>query len=173
MMAELNAKMDGNQVEMRSTICALLSELKETIQREMKAVMQPVRAEMDETTACREATETEPNPGMMQFVEEHQEIPKGEGAVMPVGEPRKRRRVKNLAAERRQKGKKRTRGNRGSRRKSAAACRKVFRRPKVAWRKRTGKFESRQVVNGGNNFPSHAGRCPAVKKWQGARGTDP
>jgi hypothetical protein len=67
---------------------------------------------------------------------EHQEIPKEEASVMPVGEPRKRRRVCNLATEHRQKRKERTRGNRGSRRKSAAACRKVCRHAKVAWRKR-------------------------------------
>jgi hypothetical protein len=79
---------------------------------------------------------TEPDPGMMQSTEEHQEIPKGEAAVMPVGEPRKRRRVRSLAAGHRQKRKERTRGNRGYRRKSAAACRKVSRRAKVVWRKR-------------------------------------
>jgi hypothetical protein len=73
---------------------------------------------------------------MMQSTEEHQEIPKGEAAVMQVGEPRKRYKIRNLAAERRQKRKERTGGNRGSRRKSAAACRKVSRRAKVAWRKR-------------------------------------
>jgi hypothetical protein len=91
--------------------------------------------------ACLGKTEavtekTNPDPGMMQSTEEHQEIPKGEAAVMPVREPRKRRTVWNLAAERRQKRKESTRGNRGSRRKSAAACRKVSRREKVAWRKR-------------------------------------
>jgi hypothetical protein len=80
--------------------------------------------------------ETEPDPGMMQSTEEHQEIPKGEAAVMLVGEPRKRRRVRNLAAEHYQKRKERTRENRGSRRKSAAAGRKVSRHAKVAWRKR-------------------------------------
>jgi hypothetical protein len=72
---------------------------------------------------------------MMQFIEEHQEVPKGEAAVMPVGESRKRHRVCNLAAERLQKRKERTRGNSGSRRKLVAACRKVSRRAKVAWRK--------------------------------------
>jgi hypothetical protein len=30
---------------------------------------------------------TEPDSGMMQSTEEHQEIPKGEAEVMPVGEP--------------------------------------------------------------------------------------
>jgi hypothetical protein len=85
-------------------------------------------------TACNGATETDPNPGMMQSIEEHQ-IPKEDAAVMSVGDPRKRRRVWNLAAERIQKRKERTRGYRGSRRKSAAAC-KVSRRAKVAWRRR-------------------------------------
>jgi hypothetical protein len=42
------------------------------------------------TATCQDAMEanaeeTEPNPGMMQSVEELQGIPKGEAAVMPVG----------------------------------------------------------------------------------------
>jgi hypothetical protein len=52
-----------------------------------------------ETTACNEATGTKLDPGMMQSIEEHQEIPKEDAAVMPVGEPRKQHRVCNLAAE--------------------------------------------------------------------------
>jgi hypothetical protein len=99
----MNAKMDGNQAEIRLTVCAIRSELKETIQHEMKAVIQPIRSELDETTACNEATETGPDPGMMQAIEEHQEIAKEDAAVMPVGGPRKRGTVCNLAAERRQK----------------------------------------------------------------------
>jgi hypothetical protein len=83
-----------------------------------------------------EATDFKANPEEMKSVTEQQEIPKGKAAVMPVGEPRKRRRVRNLAAELRQKRKERTWGNSGSRRKSAAASRKVPRRAKVAWRKR-------------------------------------
>jgi hypothetical protein len=55
---------------------------------------------LDETTACNEATETEPNPRMMQSIEDYQEILKEDAAVMPVGGRRKRRRVWNLAAER-------------------------------------------------------------------------
>jgi hypothetical protein len=89
-----------------------------------------------ETTACQEATETKTNPGMIQSIEEHQEIPKGEAAGKPVRVPRKRSRVRNMAAEGRQKRKERTRGNRGSRRKLSVACSKVSRREKVAWRKR-------------------------------------
>jgi hypothetical protein len=73
---------------------------------------------------------------MMHSIKEHQVIPKGEASVMLVGEPRKQRRVQNLAMESRQKRKERTWGNIGSRRKLAAACRKVSHRAKVAWRKR-------------------------------------
>jgi hypothetical protein len=51
MMEEMNAKLDGNQEEMTSTICVFRSELKETIQREITAVIQPIWSELDETTA--------------------------------------------------------------------------------------------------------------------------
>jgi hypothetical protein len=37
------------------------------------------------TAASQEGTATEPDPGTMQSVEEHQEIPAEEAAVMPVG----------------------------------------------------------------------------------------
>jgi hypothetical protein len=73
---------------------------------------------------------------MMQSTEEHQEIPKGEAAVMLVVEPRKRHRARNLAAEHRQKMRERTQGYCESRRTSAATCRKVSYHAKVAWRKR-------------------------------------
>jgi hypothetical protein len=83
-LSRMEAKMDANQTEMRSILCTFRSELKKT-------------------TACQEAMETEPDPRMMQSIEEHWEIPKEEATVMPVGKPRKRRRIRNLAAERRQK----------------------------------------------------------------------
>jgi hypothetical protein len=35
--------MNANQAEMRSTVCALRSELKETIQRVMRAAREPIR----------------------------------------------------------------------------------------------------------------------------------
>jgi hypothetical protein len=124
------------QAEIRSIICAFQSEIKETIQREMRAAIQSVQSELDETTTCREATEIEPDPGIMQSIEAHQEIPKGEVAVMPVGGLRERRRVRNLDTERRQKRKERTRGNSEIRRKSDAACRELFRRAKNGMAKR-------------------------------------
>jgi hypothetical protein len=73
---------------------------------------------------------------MMQSVEEHQEVTKEEAAVMQVGEPRKRRRNWNLAAERRQKPKERTQGYCGSRNRVTIIDRKVSRRAAVARRRR-------------------------------------
>jgi hypothetical protein len=54
---------------------------------------------------------------MMQSIEEHQEIPKGEAAVMPVRGLKKCHSVRNLTAELRQKPKERTREYCGSRKK--------------------------------------------------------
>jgi hypothetical protein len=136
MLARMRENIKSSQAEMRSTVCSMRSELEQTIQHGMNSVIQHIRSGLDETTACNEATETEPDPGTKQSIEEHQEIPKGKAAVMQVGEPRKWRRVRNLAAERSQKMKERTQEQSESRRKSAAACRKVSRRAKVAWRKR-------------------------------------
>jgi hypothetical protein len=65
----MNAEMVTNQAEMRSIICIFRSELKETIQ----AAIQSVRSELDEKTACPKATETEPDPRMMQSKEVPQE----------------------------------------------------------------------------------------------------
>jgi nitrate/nitrite-specific signal transduction histidine kinase len=57
MMEEMNAKMDANYAELRSIIRTFRPELKETIQREMRAAIQSVQSELDETTACNEATD--------------------------------------------------------------------------------------------------------------------
>jgi hypothetical protein len=82
--------------------------------------------------ACHEATEAytediQPDPRMMQSVAEHQEVPKEEAVVMPIGRLRKRRRGQNLAAERRHKPKKRIRGYCGSRKRVTVAERKMTR----------------------------------------------
>jgi hypothetical protein len=67
---------------------------------------------------------------------ERREVSK-EHATMESGKaPSKRQREQHLAAVRRGKPKELTRGDCGSRRKLAAACRKVSRRARVVWRKR-------------------------------------
>jgi hypothetical protein len=101
-LEKLNAKMDANQAD-RARMEAEMKADRKAYHEEMMAMVDAYHERM---MACFGKTEadtkqTEPDPGMMQPTEGHQEIPKGEAAVKPVGEPRKRRRVRNLAAERR------------------------------------------------------------------------
>jgi hypothetical protein len=73
---------------------------------------------------------------MMQPVGEHQEVPREEAAVKPVERRKKRHRGRKQAAGRHGEPKELTRGDHGSRKNLAAACRKASRRATVAWRKR-------------------------------------
>jgi hypothetical protein len=76
-------------------------------------------------TAYNEVTEKiETDPGMMQSTEEHQDILSEDVAVLPVKGLKKRLRVRKLTAGRSGEPKELTRGNCGSRRKLAAACRR-------------------------------------------------
>jgi hypothetical protein len=93
-----------------------------------------------------EAMKVEQDPETMRSVEEHQEIPSEDVAVMPVKGLRKQRRVLNPAAHSSQKKKDGTRRDFGSRRKSEVACRKVSRHATVAWRKR--KTFRKSVIRG-------------------------
>jgi hypothetical protein len=102
-----------------------------------------------ESAPSQEAMETKPDPGMMQSVEVHQEIPKEDATVMPVGGLRKRRRDRNLAAGRRQKPKERIQATCESRR-LAVTNKKSTRRATVAWRKRN---VFRRTVTQGNCGP--------------------
>jgi hypothetical protein len=79
---------------------------------------------------------SEQDTEMTQSAEVHQDVPNEDVAVMLVGEPRKRCRVRKSTAGRRGEPKELNRGNHGSRRKLAAACRKVSRHAAVVWRKR-------------------------------------
>jgi hypothetical protein len=113
----LLATMKTNQEDLLARWEAKMDTTLTTIKEEMQAGMHYIRSELENTNQrtqnlCKELTEantekTEPHPGIMQSTEDHQEIPKGEAAVMPVGEPRKQRKVRNLAADRRQKRKER------------------------------------------------------------------
>jgi hypothetical protein len=180
MIATMNANQEkmevmdlkGNLAEMECE-----SEHQETLKED--AVVEPVKGRKkwhrcrklaakntkvyQETTACHKAMKAdmekiEPDPEMMQSAEEHQEIPIEDAAIMPVGEPRKRRRVQYLATQSHWLRKDRTRGNHGSRRTSPAACRKVYRRAKVAWR-------NRNIVR--NNWTQK--HCGALNELNAAR----
>jgi hypothetical protein len=84
---------------------------------------------LGETVANKEKI----NPGMMQSVEEHQDVPSEDVTVMPVKGLKERHRGRKSIAERRGEPKELTRENCGSRRKLAAVCRKVSRHAAVVW----------------------------------------
>jgi hypothetical protein len=73
---------------------------------------------------------------MMQSAEERQEVPMEDAAVIPVRGRKRRHRGRKQATGRREEPKELTRGDHGSRKMLAAACRKASRRATVAWLKR-------------------------------------
>jgi hypothetical protein len=97
-------------------VSAIRSELKEIIYT-MRTATEPIWAELNEMTACHEVMKTEPDPGMTQSVEEHQEIPKEDAVVKPVKGRKKRCRGRKLTAGQCGEPKELTRSNCGSRKK--------------------------------------------------------
>jgi hypothetical protein len=96
-----------------------------------------IKDDKNETTTCNEAKEKiEKNPEMMQSTEEYQDVRSKDVAVMPAKGLKKRRKGRKLIAERRGEPKKLNRGHCGSRKKLAAACRKMSRHAAVVWHKR-------------------------------------
>jgi hypothetical protein len=143
----MNEKMDANT---KATLATKedMKIMQEKIQEDLKKTMEEILAKMEKRmtatqtktdgklTETIEKTLTEPSQEMMQSAEEHQEVPREEAAVIP-GRGRKRRhRGRKQAAGRRGEPKEPTRGDHGSRKKLAAACRKASRCATVAWRRR-------------------------------------
>jgi uncharacterized protein (DUF885 family) len=106
MMNATQERMDANTNSMREDIKSGQAEIRSIVvafQEKIDACVASRRNDRKETMSCQETTEantekTEPDPGTMQSMEEHQDIPKEEAAVMPVGGLRKHRRDRNLAA---------------------------------------------------------------------------
>jgi hypothetical protein len=175
MLAEMNARLNTNQKEIIAKIDAETEAMRDkrleanrnTWRKARTADQETMEArlECEEPTsadmkACQVTTEAdtekiEPDSRMMQSVAEHQEVSKEEATVMPVEGLRKRR-VRNLAAERRQKPKERKRGYCGFRKRViVAGSRNVSRRARVAWRKinPSGKLGPRKIVNLTRSWP--------------------
>jgi hypothetical protein len=110
--AKLMAKMDACEAKMLAAIITCLGK-------------------PEGSRECKEL-----DPGMMQCVGEHQEVPKGEAAVMPVGRLRKRRRDRNLASGRCQNLKGRIQASFASWKRLTVAYRKMTCHARVAWHKR-------------------------------------
>jgi hypothetical protein len=83
-----------------------------------------------------EKTQTKPREEMMQFAEEHHVVPDEDAVEAPVRIRKRRHRGRKEAAGRRLQPKELNRGDRGSQKKLAAACRKASHRATVAWIKR-------------------------------------
>jgi hypothetical protein len=143
-LKEMGEEIKSGQAEMKSTVNAFPEKMDASIANRMDDLEceEPISADMktcQETTPCHKAREadtekTEPDPGMMQSIEEHQEISKGDPKVMPVGGLRKRHRDRNLAMGLHQKPKERIWGYCGSRKRVTIASRRnMSRHARVAW----------------------------------------
>jgi hypothetical protein len=177
---QMLAKMNANTKAMREDIKSGEVEMRSIvghIEEKMNAWMANMNDGRKERTACHEATEadtekTEHNPVMMQSIGEHQEVPKEEAAVMPVGGLRKRRRDRNLAAGRRQKPKRRIQASCESRRRLTVTGRKMTRHARVAWRRKSDVRKIRTQENCGPRKELAAGRkmthCAKVARRKGS-----
>jgi hypothetical protein len=81
------AKVDDNLRDIRSIVNAWIADMKDG-RKETMACQEKTKAQLE----CEEPTSVDMEPEA-----EHQEVPKEEAAVLPVGELRKRRRDWNLA----------------------------------------------------------------------------
>jgi hypothetical protein len=144
MMERLLAKMDATQERMDANTKSMREDIKSG-QEEIKSIVDVWMTDMNdvrkETMYCQETTEantekTEPNPGIMQSVAEHQVVPKEEAIVKPAKGGKKWRMGRKLTAGRHREPNELTRRDCGSGKKLAAACRKVSSCATVTWQKR-------------------------------------
>jgi hypothetical protein len=141
------AKMDVNLNEMRSILNAWIADMKDG---------------QIERIACQGKTETwlefeEPASVVMEPEAEHQEVPKEEAAVMPVGRLRRWLRDWNLAVERHQKPKETNRRSCESWKRLTVSSRRMTRCAGVAWlgRNVVRKYRTRKQVEQGTPKGAH------------------
>jgi hypothetical protein len=155
-LARMKEAKQGLLTEMKEDLLTKTKEDRKADQEKMAADKEDFLARMDaihekrmamldahqkRMTAClgemdANTEKIELDTGMMQSIEEHQDVPSEDVAVMPVKGLRKRRGIWKSTAGRRGEPKELNRGNHGSRRKLAATCRKVSRHAAMVWRKR-------------------------------------
>jgi hypothetical protein len=144
MIKATQERMDANMKAMQQDI--------KSGQEEIRSIVGAFQEKMDTCVASRRndrkeimyrqgttganTEKTEPDPGMMQSIAEHQVVPKEEAIVKPVKGQKKWYRGRKPAAGQRGEPKELTRSDCGSGNKLAAACRKVSSCATVAWHKR-------------------------------------
>jgi hypothetical protein len=92
-----NEKMRAARKERKADMEEILSKMEER----MTATQAKTDGKLKELTETTEKTQTEPSPGMMQSVGEHQEAPRKEAVVIPVRGRKRRHRGRKQAARRR------------------------------------------------------------------------
>jgi hypothetical protein len=127
---EITAGQERLKEEMKAQMASLVSRIEDNNEKfevlrdilisQMDALQERIMACLGKT----EATDLKANPEEMQSKAEHQDVPKEQVVVKPVGGLKKRHRGRNLVAERRWKPKERTRVNCEAWRKLAAASMK-------------------------------------------------
>jgi hypothetical protein len=148
LVSRMEADRETDREEMKTAIQSIQSELDETIQQRVENIMtrvnhktQSLQKACQETIACHEVMEActekiQSDPRMMQSVVEHEEVPKEEAEVMPVGGLRKRSGDRNPATRRRQKPKGRIQAGCESRKRLTVAGRRMTHCAGVAWLRR-------------------------------------
>jgi hypothetical protein len=114
-------KIDAEMEAIQARTKAIRAKTEAMRDKRVEANLNPCRKE---TMACQETTEANPE---MESESERREVPMEEAAVKSSGTMKKRQMSRHLAAGRRGEQKELTRGDCGSRRKLAAAFRKVSR----------------------------------------------
>jgi hypothetical protein len=113
-----------------------MEEILSKMEERMTATQAKTDGKLKELPETIEKMQTDPSPEMMQSVGEHQEVPWEDATVIPVRGWKRHHRGRKQAAGRHGELKELTRGDHGSWKKLAAACRKASRRATVAWLKR-------------------------------------
>jgi ElaB/YqjD/DUF883 family membrane-anchored ribosome-binding protein len=129
---EMIQEMRADQEQSRADMEEILAKMEER----MTATQAKTDGKLKELTETIEKTLMEPSQEMMQSAEENQEVPRDDAVVKPVRGWKRRHRGRKQAVGRRGEPKELNRGDCGSRKKLAAACRKASCRATVAWRKR-------------------------------------
>jgi hypothetical protein len=116
--------MEADRKQRKAEMEEMLSKMEERI----AAIRAKADVKLEELTKTREE--------MLQSAEEHHVVPDEDAVEVPVRIRRRRHGGRKETAGRRREPKELTRGDRGSRKKLAAACRKASHRETVAWIKR-------------------------------------
>jgi hypothetical protein len=116
------------------------------MEEESKAWREDLKTILDENGKAWREDMKVGSEEIIQSVGEHQVVPRKDAVVKPVRGRKKRHRARKQAAGRRGQPKDFTRGESGSRKKLAAACRMASRRATVAWRKKN--FFRKSWTNG-------------------------